>query len=384
MRVKLRLFYFLIFIFCLFFSKEVYSNSTSIKIGLTLGLTGIYSDIADQQMKGLRLWERDVNNRGGILGKKVEIIIYDDKGSPDVSKRLYELLINRDKVDFILGPYSSSITEAVAPVAERYKYPMLVSGASADSIWEKGYKYVFGIFCPASKYSLGFLRLLLLNNINDIAIVYADDPFSENVAEGAKKWAKRLGFNVSHFERFKKNTEDLVPVAQKAMASKAMALIVCGHLAESINMKLSLERIGWNPVYFASVGPATDLYYQRLGEKAELTFSSSQWEPSRFYPKSMEFYESFRNFYKMNPSYHAATAYAACQLLEMAIRKANSLNKEKIRNVLSFMDTITVIGRYKVDARGMQIGHENFVIQWQKGKRQIVGPDTLKTANSIF
>lgn len=364
--------------------KKANSEPLPIKIGLTLGLTGIYSDIADQQMKGFRLWEKEINERGGILGRRVEVFIYDDKGDPNVSKELYERLMKDSEVDLIFGPYSSAITEAVAPIANKYKYPMLTSGASADSIWEKGYNYIFGVYEPASKYSLGFLKMLIINNIDGIALIYADDSFSENVANGTKKWAKRLGLSILYIGSFKKSTKDFTSVVKKAKESGAKVLIVCGHLEESIKVKMFMENIKWYPIYFATVGPATDKYYQKLRNKSELTFSSSQWEPSVSYKKSIEFYDTFMDRYKIAPSYHAATAYAAGQILEAAIRKAKSLDREKIRNILSFMDTMTIVGRYKVDKSGLQIKHQNFIIQWQKGKREIVWPDTIKTANPLF
>lgn len=356
-----------------------------LKIGLTLGITGKYSEISDQQMKGLRLWQIDVNKKGGILGKKIEVIIYDDKSEVDVSKRLYEHLIMKDKVDFILGPYSSTITEAVAPIAEKYRYPMLVSGASADSLWEKGYKYLFGIYSPASRYAVGFLEMLVLEDIDGIAIVGADDSFSENIASGTMRWAEMLGLRVVSVERFKKGTERLDHIVRKIMESGANVLIVCGHLEESINMRLALDRTGWRPkAYFASVGPAVDAFYEQLKGKADLTFSASQWEPSDVNPDSIAFYNSFKDTYGIKPSYHAAVAYAAGQILEIAIKKANSVEKEKIRNTLALIDTVTILGRYKVNSKGLQIRHQNLIIQWQNGKRKILWPYSLKNAEPIF
>ena len=97
------------------------SAAESIRIGLTLGLTGKYSEMSDMQMKGFKLWEKEVNSRGGILGRKVEFIIHDDKSDPQTAKFLYEDLILSNKVDLVLGPYSSGITEAILPVTEKVR-----------------------------------------------------------------------------------------------------------------------------------------------------------------------------------------------------------------------------------------------------------------------
>ena len=135
----------LIISFLLFFiALPASAQEPLIKIGVSLGLTGKYSEMSNMQMKGFRLWEKEVNGRGGILGRKIKLIIYDDKSDPLTAKSLYEHLILNDKVDLVLGPYSSEITEAVLPVTEKYGYPMIASGASADRLWQRGYKYIFG------------------------------------------------------------------------------------------------------------------------------------------------------------------------------------------------------------------------------------------------
>ena len=357
-----------------------------IKIGVSLGLTGKYSEMSDMQMKGFKLWESNVNKKGGFLGKKVQIIIYDDKSDPQTAKSIYTQLILRDKVDLVFGPYSSGITEAILPVTEKYGYPVVVSGASADSLWQKGYKYVFGVYAPASKYTLGFLELLIKNDFQTVAIVYSDDAFSKDIAAGAKKWAERFVLKTVLYESFKKDTENLDFIALKAKASNAQALIVCGHFDESVNMRLSLKRIKWYPkAYFASVGPALPAFYAKLKSNVNYVFSSSQWEyGGGKTPGCKEFYDAYTHAYNEAPSYHAAAAYASGQILEAAIEKAGSIDREKIRVILLSMDAISIIGRYGVDKRGMQIKHFNVIVQWQNGVKKVVWPNDLKTAEPAF
>lgn len=377
-----------IFIFVLLFFAFLTSPSYAgepIKIGVTLGLTGKYSEMSDMQMKGFRLWEGDVNKRGGILGRKVEIIILDDKSDRDTARSLYEHLILKDKVDLLFAPYSSELTEAILPVIERYRYPALATGASADRLWEKGYKYVFGVYLPASKYAVSFLKILVVHDFKDIAIIHADDAFSISIADGTKRWAERFRLNISLIEGFKKGTADLTGIAQKVRDSNAEVLIVCGHFDEAVNMRLSLKKIGWLPrVYYASVGPALEEFYKRLKEGANHVFFSSQWEPVAKFPGSEEFYKEFTRTYKTPPSYHAASAYAGGQILETAIKRAGGIDREKVREMLSTMDTITIIGRYGVDKRGMQVRHINLIIQWQDGRKEVVYPEELRTAKPIF
>lgn len=361
--------------------------SEPIKIGLSLGLTGKYSEMSDMQMKGFKLWEKDVNDRGGILGRKVQVIVNDDKSNPQNAKELYERMVLEDKVDLVFGPYSSEITEEVLPVTEKYGYPLLTSGATANRLWQKGYRYVFGVFLPASKIAEGFLEMLVMNGLDNIAIVHADDSFSKDVADGTKRWAERFGLKVVLYEGFKKGTENLDEIAKKAKEFKAQVIIVCGHFDEAVNMRVSLKRIKWYPkAYFASVAPSMPAFYERLKSDAEYTFSHSHWEHygGLLAPGCKEFFETFKKTYKKEPAHHAAQAYAAGQILEEAIKRAGSLDREKIREMLYSMDTMSIIGRYGVDRTGMQIKHFSLVIQWQKGKKEVVWPEEIRTGKPIF
>ncbi|MDI6801231.1 MAG: amino acid ABC transporter substrate-binding protein [Thermodesulfovibrionales bacterium] len=361
------------------------SASEPIKIGLTLGLTGKYSEMSGMQIMGLRLWESNVNSRGGILGRKVQIIVYDDESDSKTAKALYEHLILKDKVNFVFSPYSSEITEAVLPITEKYAYPVLISGASADRLWQKGYRNVFGVFTPASNFTIGFLELLLMNNLDDIAVVFADDTFSLEIANGTKKWAKRFKLGIRLWETFKQGTTNLEEIAARVKTSGAHALILCGHFEEAVNMKLALKKIGWHPkAYFASAGSAMPAFYERLKSNANYTFSFSLWEHSTAFNGGREFYKDFIKTCRRPPSYEAAIIYAAAEILEAAIKKTNSLDKTKIRDTLSVMNTMTIIGMYGVDKTGMQIRQFNLIVQWQNGKKEVVWPDGLKTANPKF
>jgi branched-chain amino acid transport system substrate-binding protein len=355
-----------------------------IKIVGSLGLTGKYRDIADMQYKGFMLWEEEVNKKGGLLGKKVKVLIHDDRSDPETAKRLYESIIVEEKADLLFAPYSSEITEAVAPVVERYGYPVITSGASSDRLWQKGYKNIFGLYSPASSYATGFLELLVLKGLKTIAILYADDAFSVEIASGTKRWAERLGLELSLYEGFKKG-EIPSHIITKLMELKPDAVIVCGHLEESINVLRSIKKKGWFPsAYFASVGPALKRFYEVMGRDAEGVFSASQWEPNNGIKGSREFYSAFIRKYRIEPSYHAASAYASGLLIEEAVRRAGSLDRDKIRNILSMMDTITPLGRFRVNKSGLQIKHMNLIIQWQKGKKEIVWPEELATSKPVW
>jgi branched-chain amino acid transport system substrate-binding protein len=373
-----------IILLCLIIFPLSADAAEPIKIGLSLGLTGHYAEMSDMQMKAFKLWEREVNSRGGILGRKVHLIIHDDKSDPHAAKFLYEHLITNDKVDLLFSPYSSELVEAIAPVTEKYGYPIIAS-ASGDRLWKRGHEYLFGTISPASRFTIGFLQMLITYGFDDVAIVFADDAFSQGIANGTKQWAEKFGFRVLLFSEFKKGTKDFVEIAKKARESNAQILIVCGHLEEAVDVRLALKKSGWYPkVYYAAVGPTLQAYYKQLGPDAQYTFSSSQWEHHSKLPGSKAFYKEFVKAYGRLPSYHAAQAYAAGELLEKAIKKTASLDRKKIRDMLSVMESTTILGMYNVDKTGKQTKHAPLIIQWQKGKKEIVWPEYLRTAKPIF
>lgn len=380
--------YFLIIIFFFLINVFIYPKEKEpIKIGVSLSLSGKYANLGNMQKKGFELWANKVNSENGILGRKVRLIIYNDNSDPVVAVDLYNTLILNDKVDLLFSPYSSQVTEAILPITEENGYPLLISGASSDILWKKNYKYVFGVFTIASKYTIGFLELLVLNNISRIAIISADDVFSKYCLKGTEKWAKRFGLSIKLKEVFDKEKKDLIQIAEKVLLSGAQTIIVCGHYNESVNIKLAFRRINWSPqIYYATIGPAHSKYYEDLQQSAEKTFSSTHWHYySKFqFPGSKEFSENFINKYKKEPSYLAATAYAAGQIFEAAIKKSGDLDRNKIRNILSIMDTISIIGRYGVDKNGKQIRHFTLIMQWQNGKKEIVWPKEFQTAKPIL
>lgn len=361
------------------FAEEV------LQLGGTLSLTGKYAELGTMNEKAYRLWERDVNRKGGLLGRQVKVTILDDKSDPVLAKQLYLDLIVKNKVDLVLGPYSSEITEEISNVTEQYRYPLLAAGAAANSIWERGRKYVFGVYVTSSKYTTGFLELLVKSGINKIALISADDAFSKGVEKGTKEWAKRYQLEIIFSDTVKKGSPDMMDSVIAARLSGAQALIVAGHFQDSIHARRALKKIGWQPqAYYATVGPAIQNYSDTLKSDAHATFASSQWEPSLPFPGTKEFGDAFKAAYQIAPSYHAASAYAAGQILEAAAGKAKSIDRQKLRDALATLDTMTIMGRYGVDRDGRQIRHFTTTTQWQNGKKEIVAPPELQTAKPIW
>jgi branched-chain amino acid transport system substrate-binding protein len=377
----------ILLVLALSFAANAHAQSpiSPIRISMSTPLTGKYSELGDMQMKGYKLWEHDVNDRGGILGRPVHLTVIDDKSDPALATDLYTRFIVEDKTDLVFAPYSSELTDAVASITEKYAYPMLAAGAGAEGLWQHGYRYLFGVINRVNTYTVSFLEIAVSKGLSTIAIIGADDMASKELSKGAQAWAKRFGLNVVFTEEFKKGLQQLDPLVQRAQASNAQVFIVCGHFEESINARLAQKRLGWVPrAYYATVGPLLPKYYDTLKVDAEATFSSSVWEPNANFPGADVFTDRFHKTYHKLPSYHAAAGYAGGQIMEAAIRKAGSLDREKIRENLSSLDILTILGRYGVDNTGKQIRQFSSTVQWQNGKKQIVAPEGMMTAKPIW
>lgn len=363
------------------------SAKTPIKIGVSLGLTGAYSAPAQMQRRAYALWSSEINASGGLLGRPVELIVKDDGGNAVHAAHIYESLISEAKVDLIFGPYSSPITGAVATVAEQHDFPLLAAGASADQLWQQGYRNLFGMWVPATQYTHGMLRLAVARNYQRIAIMHADDSFSDAIRAGTQRWSQYLPVTIVASIPFKKGNKELAEQVANAMEQSPQLIIVAGHFDDAVNVRNALARWieGVNyrsaPAFYATVGPALVSWNEKMGALAEGAYSTSIWEPSVQFSNAALFARTFEKRYEIEPSYHAATAYAAGQLLATAIRRANSIDRRVLREVLADLDTDTIIGRFGVDRTGMQVKSVPLIVQWQAGRKRIVWPATQRSGS---
>jgi branched-chain amino acid transport system substrate-binding protein len=363
------------------------SASEQIRIGISLGLTGQYQQPATMHKRAYELWRDEVNARGGIMGRAVELVILDDNGDPELAKRIYTEFVAAGSVDHVFAPYSSQLTGAVAPIVDAAGFPMLAAGAAADDIWRKGYRNVFGILTPASRYTQGMLRLAHDAGLTTVAILHSDDPFSEEIARGTRKWAPYLKLKVLVDVGFSRDATDLTDVVRQARDAGVDLIVVAGYLKEAVHARQALTKLGWLPkAFFATIGPALSDWKNIFGNSADDTFATSLWESggSFAYPQSKEFAAAFSSRYGMEASYQAAAAYAAGQIFEAAAESSKSIDHDAMRAAFFDLDTYTVLGRFAVDRTGMQVKRLDMIIQWQNGRKEIVWPDATHTSSPIF
>jgi branched-chain amino acid transport system substrate-binding protein len=353
-------------------------NHEVITIGVSMSLTGNYAEFGQEQLHGLQMWVDDVNARGMLLGSPVELVYFDDQSSKRRTVEIYEQLINQDKVDLLIGPYSSELTLVASEVAEKYNFPMVSTAASADLIWDRGLKNIFGIDTPSSNYLDLAIEVAKAAGENTIALVYADTEFSRDVARGVRKQAAEQGLRIVLDQQYPENQMDFTGLAQQLAAANADVIMGATYLEDSVALTRALKGAKVKPrMLVYTVGPALREFGDILGADAEGIVGVVQWLRSARVPGGQDFAYRYRQKYGYNPGVHAAMGYSAGGVSEAATRLAGSVDKDAIRSQLGDLTFRSLVGLYEVDATGRQVGKRNYLLQWQENQRRLVEPMNL-------
>jgi branched-chain amino acid transport system substrate-binding protein len=353
-----------------------------LKIGAAVSTTGSNGRTGLYQKEAYELWRDQTNAAGGLLGRPVEMVIYDDQSDPTTGARLYERLLTEDQVDLVLGPYSSSVTQAVAQVTDRYGQPMLAAGASAGDIWQRGYQGVFGVYSIAGDYFKDIvLTIAPAQGYTTAAVIYEDTLFPTSTANGAAAHCQEAGIEVVLNEKYPAKATDVSSVLLRVRDANPDMLIGGSYLPDSVLITRQSKELGVNPKLFAfSVGAAQPDFVQTLGPDADYVLGPSMWEPVVDTPGNAEFVAAYQAKFNREPDYHSAAGYAACQVLAAAVTAAGAIDLAAIRDQLAQLEMPTVLpGVYKVNEQGQMIGHIPLTVQWQGGQKVIVTPEDLAT-----
>ena len=352
---------------------------TPIKIGASMSVTGTYAKPGTYQKQGYDVCIDELNAKGGILGRKVELVIYDDQSTPATAVRLYEKLITEDKVDAVMGPYSSAVSEAVANVTEKYKKVMVAPLAATTSIFKKGRKYIFMVITPAENYLDGLIDMAAKRGLKTVAIINEDTLFPKASAAGTVEAAKKKGMQVVLQEAYPKGNTDFSALLVKIKAANPDVIAAGTYFDDAVAITRQMKELNVNPKMFGlTVGGDLPEFYDLLKQNAEYVYGSTQWDESLPYPGQKEFLAAYKAKFKgQEPSYHTAAGYAGCLIYAEAVKKAGTLDADKVRDQLLKMEIKTAFGEYKVEPDGFQIAHKMVMLQWQDGKRIVVWPDDL-------
>lgn len=359
----------------------------TIILGAAVSITGKYATNGKHTKNGYELGVQMVNKSGGIKvgGKtyKVKVKYYDDESTPARGAQLAERLINQDKVQYLLGPYGSGLTKAMAPVTEKYGVPMVEANGASLSLFNKGYKYLFAILSTTEQYLQTAVTLAADANKGGkkvkVAGAFENDPFSQDIRAGVFDDAKRLGMRTVIDDKLPPDLNDMSATLTKVKALKPDLLVVSGHakgaalaVRQVADMKVNVPMLAMTHCDSADI-------IGKFGKAAEYTLCASQWDRSLSYKDKIfgsaeDFAKLFEKTYEYAPPYQAAESAAAVLVFKDAFERANSFDKKKVRDAIAKTNMQTFYGNIKFDKTGKNIAKPMVMYQVQDGQYKVVAP----------
>jgi branched-chain amino acid transport system substrate-binding protein len=379
------------------FAAQAQAPRTSIKVGMTISSTGTFASASQSGERGIQIWLDDVNKRGGIAldGKKypVELIKRDDRSDKQLVARVYDSLINEEKADVLIAPFSSTLVAVAAPIADTNKKYLVSWAGSSDQLFQQGYQSIVSVTVQASQLPVTSTALTAKLGPKKMAILYADDPFPASTAISARDMAEKAGIKVVLFEKYAKGTKDFGILLQKAQASGAEALYVPSNDGDLISMVRQMKEREINfPMTYMVYGSAPPV--MEMGKDADYLFSHTQFDPSVKWKvtdglDTDQFLAAYKRLFPTAVSgadFQTALAYGAGVVLEKSIASANSLDAAKLKQAALDMSgkTTMVSGQFEIDKTGFQIGMKPIVLQMQPGGMKIVAPEQIATGKAIY
>lgn len=349
--------------------------SCPLQVGASLSLTGTYARTAADVANAYNLWVQETNANGGLLGCDVELTVLDDRSEPETGARLYERLITEDQVDLIIGPYSSAVSGAMMPIAERHQMVNIAPMASSDELFQQGFEWSFQVITPASQYLDGALDIMEEEGLTTIAYYGEDTAFPSALLAGLQQVAPERGFEIVYNQLYPVGTTDFSAILSQIGAAQPDAIFGGTYAQEAITSTGQMAELGVNaPIIALTVGAAENEYGEAVGENAQQIMGASHWEPSLDTPGNQEFVDAYTAEFGREPGYHAAGAYAGMKILQQAVEACECTDQQRIREEIINLQTETVFGEFDVDETGAQIAKAGVLIQWLDGQKQIVWP----------
>ena len=362
-----------------------------IYLGAAVSETGKFSREGKDTRQGYGVWLDWVNNEyGGIkVGDeryKVELIMYDDEGDPDTAARLVEKLINEDRVDFLLGPYSSFLTQSASAIAEKYNKIMIEGNGAAEPLFERGFQNLFAVLTPAVNYTRSALQLLAEQGAETVVIAYEDTAFPTSVADGAQRWAEEYGLEVLGVETYPVNVADVSGIMAKFKELEPDIFIGGGHFNDAVLFIRAAKELDFNPkAMVITVGPSNPKLIEEVGADSEYVIGPTQWEASmsyadEYFGTAAEYAARYENLWGEPPTYQAAESTATALALHIAIEQAGAIDTDAVRASLRNLDVVTFYGPISFDEKGRNAAKPMGAIQIQNGEILVVAPTNAAVA----
>jgi branched-chain amino acid transport system substrate-binding protein len=367
------------------------ASSEPIKIGASLPLTGDFAEPGVAAQQGYKIWQELVNKDGGLLGRRVELVIKDDQSDQNVIVSDYNALIQKEKVDLLLGTFSSLLNLPASAVAERNKMLFVEPAGGSPEMFSRGFKYLFFAQQATSQHQADLFAEWVTGLPDDekpktAAYVIADDPFGGPVAEGIKEKLEAAGVETVYSKVYPPETVNF-DAAAAAVASKKPDVIAQGSagLADGVNLIRSLIKVGYSPkqMFQASTPSFADQYSDAIGIKnTEGVFYAVSYHVDSPTPGNEEFLAAYKAKYDTDPPEDAADGYAAAQVLQKAVEEVGEIDQTKLADWLRENEVDTILGPLSWDETGAP--EQAFLLaQWQNGNEEIVLPEDSATSDTI-
>lgn len=375
-------------------------DGDTIIFGAAVSFTGKYSTAGKHTKNGYDLAVERINSKGGITvaGKKYKLAIkyYDDESTPARASALAERLILQDEIKFMLGPYGSGLTKAVAPITEQYKIPMVEGNGASRSLFNKGYKYLFAVLSTSEQYlaeSISLAAELAKKAGKDpssvtVAIAVENDPFSQDIRAGVIDDAKKYGMKIVIDDKLPKELSDMTATLTKVKALKPDVLVVSGHSKGAVLIVRQLNEMKVNVPMLAITHCESADVIGKFGAGADNVLCATQWTETMSYKDdyfgtAMDYYNDFNAKYGYYPPYQAAESSASVQVYADAIERAGSFDTEAIRDALAATNLDTFYGTVKFSPAGNNIAKPMILRQIQNGKYVAVAPTKFATGSIV-
>ncbi len=362
-----------------------------IKIGAPLPITGPLSPEAKKQQRGYDLWAETANQAGGVkVGAKrmkVEIVYTDYQSNTPRAVQAAEKLISQDNVHFLFSPFGSGAAKAASSVSEKYQVPTIAATASSSQVYDQGYKYLFGTFTPNDTLTdpLSDIVTRQAGSVKRVAILARNDLFPLAIAQEMEKSAKKRGLDVVYFEKYAIGTLDHASALSQIKAQSPHWIFATGYTNDLILLRKQMadQRID-APVVTMIAAPAYQEWLDGTGKLSQNVTSAAWWHPAVRY-KGQDLFGTTENYVKLFqakygalPDYVEASSSAAGAILQMAIEKAGTIDRAKVRDALAAMDAVTFWGPVKFGDTGQITSLEPPVFQIQNGRPVVIHPKAVK------
>jgi branched-chain amino acid transport system substrate-binding protein len=333
----------------------------------------------------------EINAKGGVNGKKIELLFEDDTGKPDVGRSGIEKLISREKVPVITGGYASSVVAAAAPVAQQFKVPFVICTGSTDDVTEKGYDHVFRVNPPASEYPNAVKSFLqeVGKDVKTVALLYENTAFGQSSSKSFEKDAVELGLKIVVKAGYQAGAIDFKPVLTKVKAANPDMIYMVSYVMDASLLMRQSKELHINPKMFVGGGAGFTLpeFAKSAGDAADGVYSATLWVDTLPFPGAKQYSANFRKKYGSETEYHGAEAYATMYVVADALKRAKSITPKDVRDALTKTDMKTAFGPVKFVSYGKKTQQnklDTYMVQWQKGELEAVWPKSAATKKYIY